>query len=359
MQKSELISRNINVIFDGLTEAQIAAVQSYSASLADRDLPTIYSPVHLCQVVGVSPQYLFAVSNDPKRFYRGFSIPKRNGGRRFIQEPLPLLKAVQRWLLANILEKVGVSPFVKSYIKGINLKHNSRFHIGQDFVFKLDLESFFDRILTKDVVEVFYKAGYTRDVSIFLAKICVSNGRLCQGSPTSGAISNIVLLEFDLTLFEFCRSRGFRYTRYSDDITISGKMDAGTNFHEILLFISELASANGHKINKGKSQVLYRHNRQKVTGIVVNEKLTVPRPVRRRFRQELFYFERYGPRGHAERIGEGLDQCVARLIGQASHLLFVRPDDEFVRVKKDLLLRVLRQMDADPQFGFDLGGRPL
>lgn len=355
----ELPSRNINVIFDGLTEAQKVALSKYDALLSDRQLPIIYSPVHLCQIVGVDPQYLFAVSNEPRRFYRGFSIPKRNGGKRFIQEPLPLLKAVQRWLLANILDNVSVSAFVKSYRKHSNLKQNARFHIGQDFVFKLDLESFFDRIKESAVVDVFYSAGYTKELSIFLSKLCVSQGHLCQGSPTSGAISNIVLFEFDHKLFEFCRERTFRYTRYSDDITISGKLGADVNFHEILWFVSELAIGYGHKINKGKSQVLYRHNRQKVTGIVVNQKLAVARPIRRRFRQEVFYFERYGPRGHAQRIGERLDQCVARLIGQASHLLFVRPDDEFVRDKKELLLRVRRQMDADPQHSLDLGDIPL
>lgn len=343
-----LPTRDLKIVLEGLTPAQAESVARYGEFLIERELPVIYSGSHFSKIIGVDSHYLFAITNKPSNFYRVFNIPKKNGGRRTIKEPLPLLKLIQRWILNNIVENIERSPYVKSYIKGMNLKHNARFHMRQDFVFKIDLERFFDHISLRHVYEIFYTAGYTREVSTLLAKLCLADGTLCQGAPTSGALSNIVLLDFDHKLFDYCRSNGFRYTRYSDDITVSGEINTTVNFKELLIYVSELALNYGFKINKGKSRVFKRNTRQEVTGIVVNERLSAPKPLRRRFRQEVYYVERYGPRGHADRNGEALDECLARLIGMASHLLFVRPDDEFVRAKKELLVRTMRGSSTKP-----------
>lgn len=319
----------------------------------------IYSGPHFSKIIGVDSRYLFAVTNKPSNFYRSFSIPKRNGGRRRIREPLPLLKAVQRWILNNIIEEIKPSPYVKSYVRGMDLKHNARFHMKQDFVFKIDLENFFDSINIDHIYRIFYSTGYTKEVAVLLSKLCLAEGVLCQGAPTSGALSNIVLSEFDYKIFEYCRSNKFRYTRYSDDITISGSISGAINFHELLIYVSELARDYGFKINKGKSRVLRRNTRQKVTGIVVNERLAAPKPLRQRFRQEMYYLEKYGARGHADRNHEKVDECLARLIGVASHLLFVRPDDDFVRSKKELLLRAMRGSSIQPPAVWQLDDFPF
>ena len=66
-----------------------------------------------------------------------------------------------------------------------------------------------------------------------------------------------------------------RYSRYADDLTFSGDADlpAGT----LRRVAEEVVRDEGFRVARGKTRVRRRHERQLVCGVVVNERLNVPR----------------------------------------------------------------------------------
>lgn len=54
-----------------------------------------------------------------------------------------------------------------------------------------------------------------------LAQLCVHNGKMPQGAPTSPVLSNIIASALDKTLVRLAGKYRMRYTRYADDITFS------------------------------------------------------------------------------------------------------------------------------------------
>lgn len=58
--------------------------------------------------------------------YKTYAIPKRDGGTRTIEHPSKKLKALQRWLLTNVLEGLPVHPAAMAYKKGISIFDNAK-----------------------------------------------------------------------------------------------------------------------------------------------------------------------------------------------------------------------------------------
>jgi len=248
----------------------IDCVGEYFNNISSQGAVPILSIEHMANIVGIQPRYLGAVSNSSEKFYRRLIVRKRNLSTRVLHEPLPLLKELQKWILINILDSQNSHVAVKSYKKGISIKDNARFHVKKNIVLKYDLKDFFGHVNFSMVRSVFYRIGYTKSVSNLLAKLCMNRNCLPQGAPTSGAISNLVLYEFDVTAFDYFRRHSLNYTRYADDITISGDIK---NIGEIETFLKDITKRHGFILNNDKTSILRKNNRQKVTGIVVNEKL--------------------------------------------------------------------------------------
>lgn len=205
------------------TSDYIERCLGYAKTLFDKNMPIIYDQNHLCLLLGFSPEYIYRMSNSPKHFYRSFKIEKKNGKLRSIDEPLPDLKKIQKWILREILDNIAVSPYAKAYVSGQSIKENARFHRGQNCVLTVDIKDFFPSITIFRIIKVFENIGYSRPVSVFLANLCCLKKSLPQGAPTSPALSNIVAGNLDIKLSSFARENKLRYTRYADDITFSGE----------------------------------------------------------------------------------------------------------------------------------------
>jgi len=266
----------------------------YALNLFEKNLPIIYDVSHLSLLIGIKEEYIYKITNSPKSGYRKFQIPKKTEGYRTINEPLPNLKIIQKWIQERILENINVSVFAKAYRKNVNLKDNIRFHKGQKIVLKIDLEDFFGNLKQKKIVKLFIDLGYTKELSVVLAKLCTLNGSLPQGAPTSPLLSNILMNEFDDKISEYCKANRIRYTRYADDLTFSGEFDIKLLYNEVKKLLSSLRL----KINIKKTIVMRQHNRQIVTGIVVNQNQKVFKEYRHKIRQEIYYINKYGIEEH-------------------------------------------------------------
>jgi RNA-directed DNA polymerase len=281
----------------GYSEGEITELLNYAKILYDNNIPIIYDQTHLSLLVGYRISFLRKVTNSQSKFYRVFKIPKKAGGERTIAEPLPSLKEIQRWILDNILVEAPVSKHAKAYISNRSIKSNASYHVGKKLVLRLDMTNFFGSIKFKRVYGVFSSLGYNTQVAAMLSELCILSNSLPQGAPTSPAISNIIMFQADKRIANLAKKHKINYTRYADDMTFSGEFEPGM----IIKFVKTVLKDYKLELNPKKTRAQKKHQRQLVTGIVVNEKMQAPRDMRRKLRQSVYYIEKYGLDSHLEK----------------------------------------------------------
>ena len=339
------------------TEAALAEKKSaqyierclcYARPLIEQGLPVIYNVDHFSRLVGVKTEYLYLMANGARSYYRNFRIPKNNGKMRQISAPLPLLKGVQSFILSEILYKIPCHPCAKAYIKKHSLKDNAKFHRNQQKLLKIDIQDYFPSLKTERVYFFFCNLGYTKTISGLFANLCTLSGGLPQGAPTSPYLSNLLTRQLDQQLFEYCRDNGaLRYTRYADDMSISGDFDS----HEAIMKAYDIIEQNGLKPNKEKTHVIGPHMQQNVTGIVVNKKLQVPKNYRKRIRSEIYYIRKYGIDEHIKRIStdeNAIDKSryLEQLLGRIAYCLQINSKDNEMREYKTCVLLLMKDTQS-------------
>lgn len=309
----------------------------YAKNLWVHRMPIIYNQKHLCALLGYVPLYVYAASNSPENFYHQYQIPKKSGGKRKISEPLPNLKEIQRWILENILYRFEISPYAKAYVKGRSIKDNVRFHRKQKKVLTLDIKGFYDHLSDWMVYQLFCEVGYNEDVALMLTKLCCLDGCLPQGAPTSAALSNILMKNFDYEIGEICKNKKVRFTRYADDMTFSGDFDET----EVIRIVKKSLSKLHLNLNRDKTRTRKQGQQQEVTGIVVNCKPQIAKKTRKDIRKNMYYITKYGLESHLNHIGEERKHYIEHLFGQVNYALFINPqDNEMMRYKmmlKDIM----------------------
>lgn len=311
----------------------------YAKKLKQKGLPVIYDIRHLSYLTGYREAYIQRILKNPQNFYRTFEIAKRSGNKRKITEPLPGLKYIQYWILNNIVLTVPLNNLNNAYAKGKSIVTNAKYHTKQKQVLNLDIEKFFDNISYEKVSAFFVDLGYDKGISNSLAILCTLNGGLPQGSPTSPHLSSVLTFEIDEQLFEYCRNKSLRYSRYADDITISGDFSAGIVVTDVRGILKKLSFS----LNERKTKVIRQHQRQVVTGIVVNRKLSVKRDELRNFRQVIYYIQKYGIESHADKIGIDKSNYVEHLLGKVNFFLSVKKNNPELLAYKKILITAFKQ----------------
>lgn len=300
------------------------ACLDYAQRLLKNDLPVIFDLKHFALLLGMLPSDLTMVLFvDSDLLYTRRSIPKRNGGRREILMPCILLKYIQRWLLDNILSKIPISCHAMGFKKGCSIVSNARIHTNQDCIINIDLKDFFPSITMDDVFRIFHYYGYTKELSFAFAKICTYDRKLPQGSPASPYISNIRCLKLDKRIAAVAELYDAKYSRYADDITISGTRE----IRQILPLIKEIIADEGFTVNERKVHISYPHQRQQVTGLTVNgNTVKVSNAYKRSLQQEIYYCKKYGPYNHQAHIGDQHLFFKEHLYGKAYFVYMVEPE---------------------------------
>ena len=285
--------------------------------------------------LGFSAKTLYGLSNHLEKHYHNVLIPKRDGSKRKLSVPDLILKRVQKSIADNILVQYPVSNYAKAYKIGGSVQHNAQPHVGKRKILKLDIEGFFDHILYSQVKNiVFCEEKFAEPIRVLLTMLCYYKESLPQGAPTSPAITNIIMYDFDETVGAFCNDRGISYTRYCDDMTFSGDFDE----REVIAFVKGELCKLGLFLKNRKTAVVPASKRQTVTGIVVNEKLNITKEYKKNIRQEMYYIQKFGVEDHLKRMDVAdKRQYVLSLRGRIAFVLQTTPNDgEFVKYKKFL-----------------------
>ncbi|MFS8147962.1 retron St85 family RNA-directed DNA polymerase [Rhizobium sp. BR 249] len=169
------------------------------------------------------------IVNAPIR-YKTYQIPKKSGGMRTIAQPSREVKFLQRSVANLILDSCAIHPAATAYKPGSRIFANADVHSQNRVILKMDFQDFFPSIRPLDWRQ-FAKEKLSltpNDISIsekILFWGAGTSGPVCLsiGAPTSPQLSNILMFEIDTQISNVCDDLGVVYTRYADDITISGQ----------------------------------------------------------------------------------------------------------------------------------------
>ncbi len=316
--------------------------------LQNAQLPSFVNHKALAEAMGITLNELRFLSYDRTTskvsHYKHFQIAKKAGGYRFISAPMPRLKRSQYWLLDNILAKIPLHEAAHGFVAGRSIITNAQPHVGKGVVINFDLKDFFPTITYKRVKGLFHKAGYSEALSTVLALLCcepdvvpvemdgeqyfVQQGErhLPQGAPTSPTISNLLCRGIDRRLSGLAKKYGFTYSRYADDLTFSGNKEALSHIGKILFAVENIVKEEGFVLHPDKTRVMKKGRQQEVTGLVVNDRLSVDRKTLKRFRALLHQAGKAGLTGKSWNGSQTDKQLLRSMLGYANFVAMVVPE---------------------------------
>jgi retron-type reverse transcriptase len=255
--------------------------------------------------------------------YTQHELPKDSGGTRIISVPDDRLKRVQRAILHNLLAPLGAHPSAFGFVPGRGIRDNAAVHVGQAIVANADVRNCFPSVgwrLVRAALQRDLGATLSPAAISILVDLCTGHGGLPIGAPTSPALLNRVLLKSDEILTSEAQRRGCRYSRYADDLSFSGSHEAV----RMLGVAKRCLDRIGLELDPKKTNIFRRGRRQVCTGLVVNDKVSIPRRVRRRLRAAV----------HAAEAGRsthwhGTPASLPQLKGRLAFLQMIHPDEGF------------------------------
>jgi hypothetical protein len=157
----------------------------------------------------------------------------------------------------------------------------------------MDIKDFFPSTKRSWIRNYFKGLGYSHYVGGILADIMTVGNiphqknpkklrvGVPQGAPTSGTICNIianerfdkqVLAYFDKMNEELPNDRKWKYSRYSDDMSITcGARVTRKKVNDVITKVTEIVQNSGYRINRKKTRVIHRYFRKSMLGIVFNQ----------------------------------------------------------------------------------------
>ena len=194
-----------------------------------------HSPIHsdkaLARALGEPVQRLLALARRSSRLYRYVPQFKKDGiTPRHTYDAHEPLKTIQRKIVDRILSKVAYPGYLHAGIKDPKLPRsiysNARVHAGAKLVILQDVADFFPSITTEHVRQIFTGLfRFSEDVASLLAMLVTREGQVPQGASTSSYLANLVFWDIEPVLVARFNSRGWEYSRFADDITVSCKND--------------------------------------------------------------------------------------------------------------------------------------
>jgi RNA-directed DNA polymerase len=257
-----------------------------------KQVTTLHDFAHLLgyQPSGLS-YLLYKLQSDSK--YTTFTIPKKSGGERQIDAPIPQIKRLQSRLadlMYDCLTEIEAQPgrrntLSHAYRRSHSVLSNAKAHRNRRYVLNFDLKDFFPTINFGRVRGHFLKNKdfkLSEKAATIVAQIACHKGALPR-QPLLPIISELVTHFLDIRLATLAKKHRCTYTRYADDLTISTNqkdfplslavwMADGWVLGEKLV---QKIEAAGFAINPDKTRMQLRARRQTVTGLVVNQKVNV------------------------------------------------------------------------------------
>lgn len=280
-----------------------------SYNLIEYNLLGNSGPTILASLIGVSPRLITAMSITPDNYYRRFDLNKKSGGTREILAPRKFMKVVQYWITDYFLFCLKVHASCYSYRRAVSIKDNAIHHLNNELVANIDITDYFGTINKNMVRTCLIENKIDEILADTISELVTYKNYLPQGAPSSPVISNAILFDFDTQISEMCFLMGCVYTRYSDDITISGSNRS--NIVKIIEEVIRLLNVNGFSINSKKTRISSANSRRIVTGILVDGVIRPTRKYRKKVRSAF---------DHAVKDNDHSRETINKLCGYLNYL---------------------------------------
>lgn len=202
--------------------------------------------------------------------YRIHRKRKASGKYRMIAVPTPELAKVQRRLLDKLIVQLPISEFVYGGVKGRSHVRHAWVHRAAESAFVVDLKDAFRHGNRERMSLVLGQSLASQSVAEAILDLTVHERYgLPQGAPTSNAMFNLLCRELDAELFIFAHAHNLRYTRYVDELVLSGRREISPIER---VQITQIIS--GLKFNINPEKVRYYHERHgsiHITGMSVHD----------------------------------------------------------------------------------------
>ncbi len=281
-----------------------------------------------------SPSELRDAVSAPQRYCRPLTVRRRTKSSRprtvwLIDDPL---RRLQRQVALWLRPIVDAQPVcVTAFRHGASTLKNAKHHSGRAAVLTADLSDFFGSITLLHVVRLFESLGCGRQVAVVLGRLTTLNEKLVQGGRASPFIANLVASELDFAITEL--SGPCRYTRYVDDLTISGELADLPSEGALSLAVNTF----GFKLRNGSYRVVRSNGGPFVTGLQVGSPdPKAPRHLRRQVERFLRFAEAFTVTSAAARTfkrGKRATDPAAALQYVRGLTYWLRPIDASLSIK--------------------------
>jgi hypothetical protein len=241
------------------------------------------------------------------RNYRYTWLRRRGAPPRVLERPKARLKAAQRQVLREVLDHIPPHDAAHGFLRGRSARTHAAAHLGRRVVVRLDLEDFFAAVPAGRVYGTLRAAGLPEAVAHALTALCtnvvpavewarvpgpadpwlldaharlgrrLATPHLPQGAPTSPALANLAAFRLDRRVAGLADAVGATYTRYADDLVLSGGEELLRAAGRVRTTVARIARDEGFLLNAGKTRVMTDAGRQTVGGVVVNVRPNVAR----------------------------------------------------------------------------------
>lgn len=257
----------------------------------DESIYKIASVKNLANLLHVETETLLELAKSRYKYYRRKPEEKPSGGIRILYIPNGELKRVQELIQKKILRDLPSHQIIHGYTRKRSPITIAKLHLGKPYIVRLDIKGFYPSVRPWRVCQVFRQMGTSEDVARLLTQLVTYRNQLPQGPPTSPDIAKQVLDSFCKRVERLCQIHGLTPGVYGDDLYVSGTI----RVKRIKNLLMRIIIQEGFLINENKIEVMKPGQRKIVTGVIVNEKLNIPKEYYRELRKDLFVCKTKGP----------------------------------------------------------------
>jgi hypothetical protein len=184
----------------------------------------------LASLLGLSEDELRSLGRESAQYWiPGKLLFKKDGDPRPTASALPPLKKVHRRIVDRICRQVDYPNYLmgglpSDHVAGCrrHYEENARHHSGRAIVINEDIRGFYPSISTS-IVECIWKKffRFSPDVTEILTALVTYKGEVPQGWSPSSYLANLALWDVEPAVVAWLNQRGWIYTRWIDDITVS------------------------------------------------------------------------------------------------------------------------------------------
>lgn len=204
----------------------------------------------LAKRLRVEPRTLEALLDAPYKNYRTQYRSKDGGTRRRLRVPNELLKGVQKKILKAFL--TGIDAHRANHCRSQrSVITSAKRHLGHKWIMAQDIKKCFPSTTPAMVRRALKRFDVEQQFVQPLTRLCTLSNQLPQGAPTSPALVSGVLRPIDDILSAEAEQQGLTYTRYVDDLFVSGNRQ----FPKYEQLLRRTVEGAGFELADGKRRV--------------------------------------------------------------------------------------------------------